>query len=99
MRPTVPDDLAEELNEQTNKFSASVSKLKFKDRLRVLLDHLKELQVKNKELRREIEALRLERATLEREKQELQEFKQSQLVNPDPSTTDDDIGDERDRDR
>jgi bZIP transcription factor. len=48
MRPTVPDELVEQLNDQ---FRAPASRLQFKDRLQALLDKVDALEQQNKTLR------------------------------------------------
>jgi|APHM01.1.fsa_nt_gi bZIP transcription factor. len=57
MRPTVPDELVEQLNEQTtDQFRAPASRLQFKDRLQALLDKVDALEQQNKNLRERLQS-------------------------------------------
>jgi len=52
MRPSVPDDVVEELNEKTNdQFRVPSDRLEFKDRLRALFDRVDQLEQTNENLR------------------------------------------------
>ena len=52
MRPSVPDDVVEELNEKTNdQFRVPSDRLEFKDRLRALFDRIDQLEQTNENLR------------------------------------------------
>jgi hypothetical protein len=52
MRPSVDDELVEELNERTNsEFRVPADRLGFNDRLRALFDQLDELEQTNENLR------------------------------------------------
>ena len=52
MRPSVPDDVVDELNEKTNdQFRVPSDRLEFKDRLRALFDRIDQLEQTNENLR------------------------------------------------
>jgi len=52
MRPSVPDDVVDELNEKTNdQFRVPSDRLEFKDRLRALFDRVDQLEQTNENLR------------------------------------------------
>ncbi len=57
MRPTVPDELVERLNEQTNEqFRAPADRLAFPDRLEALLDKVDALEQQNETLRQRLQS-------------------------------------------